>query len=236
MTAQTEHAPATLVFDLDGTLVDSSEDITRAVNRMLAEHSPGRVRREDVVPLLGEGAARLIADVLGLATGASAEEERVAACTRRYLELYAEEPVRDSTLYPGVTDTLAALFDAGVPMGVCTNKSEGLADAVLEQLGVLRHFRCVVGGDSLPVRKPDPAPLLGAVRRLNGDPRRSALVGDSDIDYECAVRAGVPFRLVPWASEATPGRRLAQFADLLSPHPDPNPVRSDHPPGAPDNG
>lgn len=224
MTGQQDDLRATLVFDLDGTLVDSSEDITRAVNRMLAEHGGGRVRREDVVPLLGEGAGRLVADVLALTTDEPVSDEQVAACTRRYLELYAEVPVRDSTLYPSVAETLAALSEADVPMGVCTNKNEALAREVLEQLGVLRHFRCVVGGDTLPVRKPDSAPLLHAVRLLDGDPGRSALVGDSDIDHECAMRAEVPFHLVPWASEGTPGRRLADFADLFSPAPTPLPL------------
>jgi phosphoglycolate phosphatase len=219
MTGQRPQAPETLVFDLDGTLVDSSEDITRAVNRMLAEHGGGRVRRADVVPLLGEGAGSLVADVLTLTRDAPVSDEQVTVCTRRYLELYAEVPVRDSTLYANVASTLAALSEAGVRMGVCTNKSEALAVRVLEELGVLRHFGCIVGGDSLPVRKPDPAPLLEAVRLLGSEPNRSALVGDSDIDHECAVRARMPFHLVPWASATTSGRRLADFADLLSPLP-----------------
>jgi phosphoglycolate phosphatase len=223
MTGRPDERPETLVFDLDGTLVDSSIDITRAVNRMLAERGEERVRRDDVVPLLGEGATSLVAKVLSLTTttttttDATPDEDLVAECTRRYLDFYAEVPVRDSTLYPAVAETLAGLGEAGVRMGICTNKGEALAVEVLEQLGVLAHFDCVVGGDSLPVRKPDPEPLLTAVRGVDGEPSRSALVGDSDIDRECALRAEVPFYLVPWASVSTAGHRLDDFADLLSP-------------------
>jgi phosphoglycolate phosphatase len=203
-----------LVFDLDGTLVESSGDITRALNRMLAEKGGGSLARRDVVPLLGEGVTHLVTSALAIA-GLDPDERLVSECASRYRRFYAEEPVRDSYLYPGVTETLEALARTGVRMGVCTNKDEDLAREVLTLLGVVDHFVSVVGGDRLAVRKPDPAHLLTAVEEAGGSARNSALVGDSAIDVECARRAGVTCYVVGWAAPDLPEPRLAEFTDLV---------------------
>jgi phosphoglycolate phosphatase len=204
-----------LVFDLDGTLVESSGDITRALNRMLAEKRGGSLARTDVVPLLGEGVTHLVSSALAIA-GLDPDERLVSDCASRYRRFYAEEPVRDSYLYPGVTETLEALARTGVRMGVCTNKDEDLAREVLTLLGVIDHFVSVVGGDRLAVRKPDPAHLLTAVEEAGGSARNSALVGDSAIDVECARRAGLTCYVVGWAPPELPEPRLARFADLVT--------------------
>ena len=207
--------PAGVVLDLDGTMVDSCADITRALNLMLDENGEPPVAERQVARLLGEGALALVSGVLRVTTGVEPARSTVAARTRRYHELYAETPVRDSTLYPGVEQTLTALAARGVPLGVCTNKDEAIAVEVLRMLAVLPLVSVVVGGDTLPVRKPRPEPLLAALDELGAAVDRSLYVGDSAIDHECAHRAAVTFRLVPWAPEATPGHRMADFEEIV---------------------
>jgi phosphoglycolate phosphatase len=110
----------------------------------------------------------------------------------RFVKIY-EEAFDLTTLYPGVAEALAELADAGHPMGICTNKPEGPARAVLRHFGLDGHFQVVIGGDSLPTRKPDPAPLLAAFHALNA--HRALFVGDSEVDAETAHAAGTPLAL-----------------------------------------
>lgn len=203
-----------VVFDLDGTLVDSSHDITRAVNTMLAEHGlPGLVPAQ-VEPLLGEGARSLIAAVYAI-LGLAPDDERLTVDTQAYLAHYAAEPVRDSVLFRDAAAALGALRERDVLLGVCTNKNTGLAARVLAELGVAEFFPAVVGGDALPVRKPDPEHLLATVAALGADPARTVFVGDSRIDAECGRRSGIPCVLVDWGVPDDDCRRIDTFAELL---------------------
>lgn len=225
-----------VVFDLDGTLVDSSHDITRAVNAMLAEHGLSGLAPAQVEPLLGEGALSLVAAVYAI-LGVAVEPERLAADTATYLAHYAEEPVRDSVLYRDARTALDELSRRGVALGVCTNKNTGLAVRVLTELGVDRFFAAVVGGDALPVRKPDPAHLLATVTAIGADPDRTVFVGDSRIDAECGRRAGVTSVLVDWGVPDPVCPRIDSFAAVLGMVPSRprtpagtlDPSRKDHP-------
>lgn len=208
------HAPLAVVFDLDGTLVDSSVDITRAVNRMLADHWLPLVEPAQVEPLLGEGARSLISSVYDI-LGVSVTGERLSVDTARYLEHYAEEPVQDSVLYHDARPALETLSSHGVRMGVCTNKNEGLAVRVLSELDVGHFFSTVVGGDSLPVRKPEPEHLLSTVRNLEVSAAQTLFVGDSRIDAECARRAEVRCLLVDWGVPDPGCTRIHRFMDLV---------------------
>lgn len=220
-----------VVFDLDGTLVDSSHDITRALNIMLAEHRLPGLRPAQVEPLLGEGARSLVVAVYAI-LGLDPGPDRLTTDTERYLSHYAAEPVKDSVLYRDAHTTLVQLRDRGVPLGVCTNKNAGLARRVLAELGVADLFAAVVGGDSLAVRKPHPGHLLATVAALGADPARTLFVGDSHIDAECGRRAGIDCLLVDWGVSNDGSRRITAFDELLVLLPsDPNlPLPVDPPP------
>lgn len=212
MSIQPNHAGIRgIVFDLDGTLVDSNLDITRALNEMLREHHKGPIEPSQVAPLLSEGAFRLVAGVHRI-VGLPASDPEVRRNTERYLELYRREPVRDSTLFADAALALQQLWQRGVRLGVCTNKEQQLALQVLDGLGVLAYFTAVVGGDQLPVRKPDPEHLLATVRMLGLTPEQTIYIGDSPVDVECAQRAGVRCGVVDWTAFKIPDEPLPQPA------------------------
>lgn len=203
-----------VVFDLDGTLVDSSQDITRAVNTMLTEHRLPPLRSAQVQPLLGEGARSLIAAVYDI-IGIEVEGARLSRDTARYLAHYAETPVRDSELYGDARPVLQSLVAEGVRLGVCTNKDQQLAVRVLHELGVGELFSVVVGGDALSVRKPEPEHLLATARGLGVSADQVVFVGDSRIDIECAQRSGVRCVLVDWGVPDADCERVTTFSGLL---------------------
>ena len=209
-----------IVFDLDGTLVDSAPDIAAGINHMLAEHGLGPLAVRDVERLTGEGASVLVARVLEQ-VGVTADETRVARDTASYLAHYRARPCVDSTLFADAGTVIPALRRAGIRLGVCTNKPEALAIEVLRALGLLDAMEVVVGADTTPARKPDPLPLLHTLRVLGVAPSDAVYVGDTAIDLACAQAAGVPCRLVNWgngiALDVPRAVRLERFADLLPP-------------------
>jgi phosphoglycolate phosphatase len=181
--------PDALVLDLDGTLVDSAPDLGRHTNRLLSEHGRAALDLATVTSFVGEGAGVLLSRAFA-ATGAPLDDDALAHVVARYGALYAAEPVVDTRLMAHVVE---ALDHVDVPLALCTNKPERVARAVLEALGLAGRFPVVVGGDTLPVRKPDPAPLRAAAAGLGLSPERVVLVGDSEVDCATAEAAGVPF-------------------------------------------
>lgn len=201
----------TVVFDLDGTLVDSTVDIARALNLALVPAGGRALLPGEVAPMLGDGVALLVSRAAALS---GLPETDLGAVARHYLAEYRERPVVDSTLFAGVAETLAFLADAGVPMAVCTNKPEAIAQEVLAGLGVAHHFPVVVGGDRIERSKPHPDHLWLAVDELGADRTTSVLVGDSPVDERCAGAAAVDFLAVPWAPATVTGTRLSSFDAL----------------------
>jgi phosphoglycolate phosphatase len=186
----------TVIFDLDGTLADTSGDLIAAANACFRAMGAGDVLDpvRDAGTALRGGRAMLR---LGLERLGRAED--AAELDRNYpllLEAYADAIDVHTTLYPGAMEAVAALDSAGYRVGICTNKPEALAHQLMTRLGVRDAFASLVGADTLAVRKPDPEPLREAARRAGGDPARSLLVGDSDTDRETARAAGVPSVLV----------------------------------------
>ena len=213
----TPHPHSALVFDLDGTLVDSAADIAGALNATLAEEGHAPLPVETIERFTGEGATILVARVLA-AIGVEADAARVGALTGRYLAHYAASPCERSTLFADAAEALPRFRAAGIPLGVCTNKPEHLAVAVLAALGVAALFDAIVGADTTAARKPDPRPLLQTLGRLGAAPGRAVLVGDTAIDRETAERAGVPWRIVAWHRSpdlvVPESALLRRFADL----------------------
>lgn len=188
-----------VVFDLDGTLIDSRRDLAEAVNRMRAELDFEPLALAEVVGMVGCGARRLVAAALG----GDSDPERVERALARFLSHY-DELATDATLpYPGVARLLGEVA-ASRPVALLTNKPERPTRRILEHFGWAELFREVVGGDTLPVRKPDPGGLIEIGRRLGVAPAELLLIGDSRIDAETAGRAGARFVLVEWGF-APPG-------------------------------
>lgn len=181
---------AAVVFDLDGTLIDSAPDIHAAVVRMLEDFGHPPLTVAVVQGFIGNGAPKLVERVMA-AVGAGAEDHGVWFA--RFLHHYEADPATLTRPYPGVPEALAALADAGHVMGLCTNKPESPARAILAHFGLDRHFAAVVGGDTIGVTKPDPRPLAHLMAALPAGPR--LYVGDSEVDAETARAAAVPFAL-----------------------------------------
>lgn len=194
--------PRAVVFDLDGTLIDSGPDLARLLNIVLAEYGRSEVGLERVRGFVGDGIAKLVERGFE-ATGGSTETERRAA-TDRFLGLYEAEPALLTRPYPGVARTLQRLRDDGRRLAVCTNKAERVTHAVLRALELDRFFGAVVGGDSLAVRKPDPAPLRAAIEGVGGEAASSVMVGDNEHDAATAKAAGVSCVLVTYGYARAP--------------------------------
>ncbi len=204
-------ARAPIVFDLDGTLIDSLPGIAAAANALLAENGLVALPQGRVAGYVGLG-ERVFLDRLIAATALDprAYDDLMA----RFLELYVAQS-RDTVLFPHVSDVLSAFRDGGVSLGLCTNKPSGPLHAVIEATGLAGVFGAVVAGDSLAVRKPDPAPLLHAFAGLGAS--GGLYVGDSPVDSETARRAGVPFALFTEGIREVPLAEIphdAAFSDM----------------------
>ena len=184
--------PGALVFDLDGTLVDSRRDIATALNRLRSELGLPPLALDQVVTMVGEGAKVLLRR--GLADWAEEPEKEILD---RYLSYYGEVCLDTTVPYPGIEDMLAKLSDR-YPLAVLSNKGERLSVEILEGLDLAWRFKEILGGDSLPTRKPSPAGLNALADRLDVPVEKLMLVGDSRIDAETARNAGSAFALVEW--------------------------------------
>ena len=179
-----------IVFDLDGTLIDSLGDIAAATNRLLAEHGRGELSRPQVESLVGEGVNVLVQGAWDM-TGAALPEPLISATIQRFLALYLEQASVHSIIFPGVQASLKALRAKGWKLGICTNKPDAITAKVLDELQLAPLVDAVVGGD-FPRRKPDGEHVLETLRRLDADPARSLFVGDSKTDVAAARAAKMP--------------------------------------------
>lgn len=195
-----------LVFDLDGTLIDSAPDIHAACARMLADYGHAPLPPERIQAFVGNGAPRLVERVMA-AVGESAGHGDWLA---RFLAHYAADPATLTRPYPGVPEALERLAAAGHALGLCTNKPEAPAREILRLLGLDHHFSVVIGGDSTPATKPDPLPLARAFEALPALPR--LFIGDSEVDAATARALPVTFALF------TEGYRKSPLADLPHDH------------------
>ena len=204
-----------VVFDLDGTLIDTAPDLLRALNRTLEAEGLAAVQRADVASLFGHGARALIGEGFRRA-GQTLEAERHAGLAERLIAFYAAEIAVETRPDPGLADALARLADRDFGLAVCTNKREMLSHAVLDGTGLSSWFAAVVGGDSLPEQKPHPRPLLEAIARSGGAPGLAVMVGDSETDIATARAAGVPVIAVDFGYGGRPAGDLG--ADAVIAH------------------
>jgi phosphoglycolate phosphatase len=205
-------ARRTVVFDLDGTLADTAADLLAAANACFRELGHGDMLGPgDAVTAFQGGRAMLR---LGFARLGEGDETAVDAQYPVLLRAYEQAICIQTRLYPGAAKAVQALRRAGFATAICTNKPERLARLLLDRMGVADLFGAVVGADTLPVRKPDPAPLIEALARVGGTAARALLVGDTATDRDTGRNAGVPVALVTFGPEGDAVVRLAPEALL----------------------
>ena len=205
------------MFDLDGTLIDSRQDLADAANALIVERGGQPLPVDTVTGMVGEGAALLVRRALT----ASGLEPDVDTALPRFLELYDERLLANTQLYPGTVDALESIAPRAT-LGVLTNKPQRPTERILEGLGIAGYFPHVIGGDTRFGRKPDPAGLRHLIAASNASPSSTVLVGDSAIDLRTARAAGVRICLVKYgfgfplaAPELSGEEQLAESPDQL---------------------
>jgi len=175
-----------IVFDLDGTLIDSRLDIANSANHALAAHGFPTLSVSEISTYVGDGARLLLARAARLEPNAPPLDALLAT----FIAYYTEHPTDHTLLLPGAHEALAQLGELRLPLALCTNKPRVIADRVLANLRLPAAFRVVVGGGDLPKNKPDPLPLLHIAERLGLSPTELVMVGDGAQDIGCAKAAG----------------------------------------------
>jgi len=209
--------PGALLFDLDGTLVDSLPDLAAAANRLLAERDRAPLALSEVAGMVGDGVGTLVERVLG-ARALSATP--LAPALTRFVAYYEADIATHTRAFEGVAQALDALAQAGVALAVCSNKFVRASEAVLAATGLLRFFPVVVGGDSLAERKPDAAPLRHALQRLGVAAEAAAMIGDHRNDVLAARAAGTAAIFARYGyglaslGALVPDAMIDRFADL----------------------
>jgi phosphoglycolate phosphatase len=186
---------AAVVWDLDGTLVDSAADIATSLNRLLAEQDLPALDQDRIRDMIGEGVPMLIRRGLA-AHDVTPDGGLLDSLVRRFMEIYSDIATASTRLFPGAREVLGTLSEAGVSQAICTNKPEAITRQVLAGLEIADHFEVVIGGDTLPRNKPDPLPLRTALQRLGIAAEQALMVGDSAIDVIMAHATGVDVAFV----------------------------------------
>jgi phosphoglycolate phosphatase len=212
MTAETGFAG--WLFDLDGTLIDTAPDMTDTLGELCRAHGT----RPPEYRLARAGITNGAAGLIRLAFPDRGEDERQALYTE-YLQRYADRVYRNSRLFEGMDEVLAAIEAADLPWGIVTNKPQALTDALLEGLGLQTRSRVTLGGDALPERKPHPMPLLHAARSLAVEPADCVYVGDNLRDMEAGRAAGMRTIAAAYGYLLPNDDARAWQADLVIEHP-----------------
>jgi len=203
--------PSLLVFDLDGTLIDSAPDMHRAVNLVLADRGCAPLALSEIRTMVGDGASALIARALAARQCVNTDP---AEALEQFLAHYEANPTSATSTFPGVADVLGRLTANGLTLALCTNKPGKLTKMIIERLEIERYFARVVAGDSMPFRKPDPRALMEVIDGF-GTPKEAAImVGDSEVDAATANAANVPFILMTYGYHRGPIQDIASIATL----------------------
>lgn len=201
----------TLVFDLDGTLVDTAPDLASATNHVLSKRGLTPVSEKEIRPFVGHGARAMIEGALK-AHGCAPGREELDDLFEVFLSYYAANISRGSRPYPGLVTALETFAGAGAKLAVCTNKIEPHARLLLDELDLTQHFAAITGRESLGVSKPDPLHLTGTIALAKGDPQRAVMIGDSETDIATAKNARIPVIAVDFGYSTVPVRSLGPDA------------------------
>ena len=206
---------STIVFDLDGTLIDTAPDLIATLNVLLVEEGVAPLPLASARNMIGRGARALLARGFE-AAGAGADAPTLDRLFDRFIAHYRANIAVESRPFPGLIGALDELENAGARLAVCTNKRTDLSVALLKQLDMASRFAAIIGADAAPAAKPDPRHLTLAIDRAGGRRDRAVMVGDSASDLGAARAAGVPVILVSFGYTDTPARELAP--DVLIDH------------------
>ena len=212
------NAVRAIIFDLDGTLVDSAEDLRAAVNAMLNERGLPSIAANEIKRMIGDGVAKLVERALHAAAGNTEQKDEATA---RFLEIYEAKPAALTRCYPGVVETLEALQRRPFRLAVVTNKPTFATQTILRALSLVDFFSTVIGGDTLPQRKPHPAPLLEVARQFALGVDEMLMVGDNIHDVDAARAAGMRCVAVSYGYHHRPPAEfhadhvIDRFGDLL---------------------
>lgn len=194
-----------LIFDLDGTLVDSAPQITESLNYALARINRPPLDQAEVISMIGDGVPTLTARAFAATGGRNPEEE--AGVITEFHHHY-QRTGHTSKAYPRVMDTLETLYREKYCLGLCTNKSMAGTELVLKTLGITALFNVVIAGDTLPIRKPHPEPLLEAIRQLGYEASQAVYIGDGPVDVATAKAAHVRMVAVSYGYPRMPPENL----------------------------
>ncbi|MEX2449459.1 MAG: phosphoglycolate phosphatase [Rhodospirillales bacterium] len=212
MTKPTQGTIKAIIFDLDGTLIDSAPDLRVTANKILAAAGRRAVTLEEVQGMIGDGMPTLMTRCFR-ATGGLPAESEIKAHIRAFLEVYTGEDVEPEHLYPGAAETLEALKGAGFTLGLCTNKNYGPTMTILKKLNLAHYFASISGGDSVPgIRKPDPGHLVAVMQAIGIAPAAAVMVGDKIHDVSCAHGAGLKAIAVSFGYASMPMAELGADA------------------------
>ncbi len=208
-------AGATIVFDLDGTLVETAPDLLGTLNHLLEREGVAPLTLAKGRSLIGQGAKVLLSRGFA-AAGEPLEEARLERLFQEFIVYYLAHIADESLPFAGVIAAMDVLEAQGARLAVCTNKRTDLSLALLDALGLTGRFAAIVGGDAAPAPKPDARHLLTTIDRAGGDPAKAVMIGDSISDAMAARNAGVPLVLVSFGYTETPARELDP--DILIDH------------------
>ena len=205
----------TLVFDLDGTLVDTAPDLAAATNHVLARAGLAPINESEILPFVGHGAMKMIEQALA-AHGRRADPLELKEHFDSFIAHYRANIAVNSRPYPGIIAALTSFQRQGASLAVCTNKMEVHARALLDALDMTKHFAALTGGDSLGVSKPNPKHLTGTIDLAKGSAARSIMIGDSETDIRTAQAAHIPVVAVNFGYSVEP---VSSFApDVIISH------------------
>ncbi len=196
----------TVVFDLDGTLADTSGDLLAAANACFRDLGHGDMLGPDDTLTAFHGGRAMLR--LGFSRLGGCTEAQIDAYYPKLLAAYADAIDTHTRLYPGAVEAVQALRRDGFKVSICTNKPEGLAQTLTQRLGIRDLFGALIGADTLPTRKPDAAPYVAAVERCGGAVTQSMLIGDTETDRKTGLAVGVPVALVTFGPEGRGVQRL----------------------------
>lgn len=208
-----------IIFDLDGTLINSIPDMCREISLFLNKNGRRGLTEAETVSVIGNGAPVLLKGAFAL-TGEPIKENETPDLLAAWLDQYGKAEMAETKPYPHVVETLIKLKERGCRLAVCTNKPHTPTEAILTKLDLKKHFDVILDADALPERKPRPEPLWEAVRRMGGTNDSAVMVGDSETDAETARAAGVPVVLLSYGythipyEEIKPDALTDNFADL----------------------
>lgn len=219
-----KNRPEAIIFDLDGTLVDSARDLSHALNHVLQMEGRNPLPLLQVRHMVGQGARAMI--IKGFSeTGSLPDTGKIDLILENFLEHYHDHIADHTIVFPGVIDLLKQLNDMKIPLAVCTNKSLKLSGRLLTEIGLMKYFHTITGGDSFAYRKPDPRHLLSTLDMMGLSAKKAVMVGDSASDIDAARGASIPVIAVPFGYTEIPVSQLSpdiviehydQFFEALS--------------------